>query len=61
MRGNALKLETKARQLLKVYSLWHETHKEEFQRKYLRLLSEILIMDPRFCMRRELNRVLSAS
>lgn len=61
MKGNAHKLELKARKLMRLYSLWHETHKEEFQRKYLNLLSEILLLDPRFSMRHELNRVLSAS
>ena len=61
MKGNALRLQSKARKLLRLYSLWHETHKEEFQQKYLSLLGEILILEPRFSMRQELNRVLSAS
>ena len=61
MKGNALKLQSKARKLLRLYSLWHETRKEEFQQKYLNLLGEILILEPRFSMRQELNRVLSAS
>ena len=61
MKGNAPKLKNKARKLLLLYSLWHETHKEEFQRKYLHLLAEILRLDPSFKMHRELERVLSAS
>jgi hypothetical protein len=61
MKENVRKLELKARKLMRLYSLWHETHKEEFQRQYLRLLSEILAVEPRFCLHRELQRVLSAS
>ena len=61
MKGNALKLQSKARKLLRLYSLWHETRKEEFQHQYLNLLGEILVLEPRFSMQRELHRVLSAS
>lgn len=60
MKENVRKLEIKARKLMRAYSLWHETHKEEFQRQYMTLLTEILAVDPRFSLRREMHRVLSA-
>ncbi len=61
MKENVRKIEVKARKLMRLYSLWHETHREEFQRKYLTLLGEILAAEPRFSLRREIQRVLSAS
>ena len=61
MKGNAHRLENKARKLMRLYSLWHETRKEEFQRQYLNLLGEILLLEPRFSMRRELHRVAAGN
>ncbi|MFA6599877.1 MAG: hypothetical protein WC352_00900 [Candidatus Omnitrophota bacterium] len=56
MIGNARKFREKADKLLRLYSLWHETHREEFQRKCLVLLSEILVQDPNFSIRREFQK-----
>lgn len=53
MKRSVRSLRTKARQLLKLYSLWHETHQEGYERKYLSLLGEILSADPAFNPRRE--------
>lgn len=50
-KGNVRKFRGKARRLLKLYSLWHETHREEIQRQYLLLLGEILVIDPHFSIR----------
>ena len=60
MKENVRKLEAKAKKLMQLYSLWHETHQESIQRKYMRLLKEILAVEPRFSLSRELQRVLSA-
>ena len=53
MRGNAHKVLIKERKLLKLYSIWHETHQEEVEKKYLSLLGEILALDPAFNPRRD--------
>ena len=51
MRGNARKFRVKARRLLRLYSQWHETHREDLQQKCLILLSEIQAVEPRFSLR----------
>lgn len=56
MKGNVRKLHAKARRLLRLYSLWHETHREDVQRKCLALLGEILAAEPRFSLRREFQK-----
>lgn len=61
MKENVHNIEAKAKKLMRLYSMWHETHREEFQRKYLVLLGEILAVEPRFSLRREIQRVISAS
>lgn len=56
MTENARKLRSKANELLKLYSLWHETHRDEFERRCIRLLGEILLMEPGFSLRRQFQR-----
>jgi hypothetical protein len=56
MIGNARKFREKADKLLRLYSLWQETRREEFQRQCLTLLSEILVQDPNFNLRREFQK-----
>ena len=56
MRGNARKFQAKARRLLRLYSLWHETHREEIHRRCVRLLGEILLVEPRFNLRRQFQK-----
>lgn len=56
MIGNARKFRVKADRLLRLYSLWHETHREEVQREWLSVLTEILLQDPQFSLRREFQR-----
>lgn len=51
MKGNARKFRAKARRLLRLYSQWHETHREDLQRKCVLLLSEIQAVEPRFSLR----------
>lgn len=56
MIGNARKFRMRADRLMRLYSLWHETHREEVQREWMRVLSEILVQDPNFSLRREFQR-----
>ena len=56
MKGNVRKYPAKARRLLRLYSLWHSTHREDIQRKYLVLLAEILASDPCFNLRPEFQK-----
>ena len=55
MRGNVLnhQMRIKERRLLRLYSLWHETHEEGVQQKCLKLLGEIMSADPAFSLRSE--------
>jgi len=53
MKGNARRFKTKAKKLLRLYSLWQETRREDIQRQCLGLLGEILIREPRFNLRQE--------
>lgn len=53
MKRSARKFQVKAKRLLKLYSLWHETRRQELERQCERLLSEILDIDPGFSLRRE--------
>ena len=55
MRENVRKFQTKARRLLKLYSLWHETQRDDVKKKCLRLLGEILMINPRFSLRHEFD------
>ena len=56
MKGNVRKFQAKAKRLLRLYSLWHETHREDVQEKCMMLLSEILAVEPRFSIRREFQK-----
>lgn len=56
MKKSAHKIEIKARRLLKLYSLWHKTHREDIEAQYLHLLSDILMVNPRFKLRNEFQR-----
>ena len=47
---------TKAKKLLQLYSLWHETHREDVQRDCLKLLAEILAVEPHFQLRSEFQK-----
>ena len=54
MRGNVLnRVRMKERRLLRLYSLWHETHSEGIRQKCLALLGEIVSLDPAFSLRVE--------
>ena len=56
MKENARRFHAKAKKLLRLYSLWHATHREEVQRQCLRLLGEILAVEPRFSLQREFRK-----
>ncbi len=56
MKGNVRKFQTKAKRLLRLYSLWHETNSAELEQKCMLLLSEILTVNPRFSLRREFQK-----
>ncbi|MBI3317250.1 MAG: hypothetical protein HYZ85_04530 [Candidatus Omnitrophica bacterium] len=56
MRGNARRVRVKARRLLRLYSQWHETHREDLQRRCVVLLGEILLVEPRFSLRHEFQK-----
>ena len=48
MRENARNRQAKETKLLQLYSLWHETHRYDLQKKYLSLLRQVLSCDPSF-------------
>ena len=48
MKESARKIHTKAKRLLQLYSLWHETHNDRVKRQYMVLLGQILRIEPRF-------------
>ena len=56
MKGNARSLRAKARRLMRLYSLWHATHREDLQRKCVVLLSEIMAVEPRFNLRSQFQK-----
>lgn len=56
MTGNVRRFRAKARRLFQLYSLWHATHREVFQRRYLKLLAEILALEPSFAPREEFQK-----
>lgn len=53
MNGNARNIHSKARLLLRLYSLWHVTRREAVRRQCLALLGEILRIKPQFNPREE--------
>ncbi len=53
MKRNARKFKVKARRLLRLYSLWQETRRDDLQQKCMDLLGEVLDMEPGFNLRRE--------
>ncbi len=56
MKGNVRRFRVKARRLLRLYSQWHLTHQEELERRYLRLLAEILAVNTNFSLRQEFQK-----
>lgn len=56
MRGNARRLRAKAKRLLQLYSLWHETYRGDLQRQCVGLLREILSIEPHFSLRHEFQK-----
>lgn len=56
VRRNARRLRVKAKRLLQLYSLWHETHRGELERQCVGLLREILAMEPHFSLRHEFQK-----
>ena len=53
MRGNVRSLRAKEKRLIQLYSLWHETHQDSVQKKWISLLGEVLTIDPSFNLRQE--------
>lgn len=54
MTANARRgFKAKAKLLLKLYSMWHETHRQDIQMRCLNLLGELMAADPKFSLRRE--------
>ena len=53
MKGNVRRFQAKARKLMRLYSLWHETQRDDVKKQCLRLLGEILAVQPRFSLRKE--------
>ncbi|HXV27636.1 MAG TPA: hypothetical protein VD913_01590 [bacterium] len=53
MKGSARNFKSKAEKLLRLYSLWQETRRDDLQRRCLGLLGEILNREPRFNLRQE--------
>ena len=51
MKRSARKFQVKAKRLLRLYSLWQETRREDLQQKCMGLLAEILDMEPSFNLR----------
>ncbi|MBI3314306.1 MAG: hypothetical protein HYZ83_08740 [Candidatus Omnitrophica bacterium] len=48
MKGSVRRLRARQRQLLRLYSLWQETKREDVQRQFLRILGGILAVKPGF-------------
>ncbi|HLD70107.1 MAG TPA: hypothetical protein VJA17_05010 [Candidatus Omnitrophota bacterium] len=55
-RESARKFRAKERRLLKLYSLWQETRREEVQRQCLGLLMQIMALKPHFSLRHEFDK-----
>ena len=53
MKRSARRFKTKAKRLLRLYSLWQETRREDLQQKCMGLLGEILEVEPGFTLRNE--------
>ena len=57
MKGSVRsKFQTKAKRLMQIYSLWHETHEARLEHQYLRLLGEILQLEPGFSLKQEFQK-----
>jgi len=56
MTANVRKCKNKADRLLRLYSLWHETKRDEIRREFLTLLREVLALNPRFNLRHEFQK-----
>lgn len=53
MKRSVRRFQVKARRFLKLYSLWHKTHREGLKVKWLRLLGEITKVKPDFDLEKE--------
>lgn len=53
MKNRGRNTQLKAKKLLRLYSQWQETRQDFFQKQCLKLLSEILSVNPGFRLRRE--------
>lgn len=51
MKESVRKFRTKEKKLLQLYSLWHETHRDDVQRKCITLLGQIVAVNPSFSLR----------
>lgn len=56
MKDSVRRLRAKQRQLLRLYSLWQETKREDIQRKFLWVLGEILAVKPGFSLWNEFKK-----
>ncbi len=50
-KGSARRFRVKAEKLLRLYSLWQETRREDIRRQCLKLLGQIVAADPSFTLR----------
>ena len=53
MKESVRRFRAKESKLLRLYSLWHETHRDDIERQCLTLLGEILAVQPQFKLRNE--------
>lgn len=51
MKGNARSYRAKEKKLLRLYSEWHATNRDDLRRKCLTVLGHILMVDPQYKIR----------
>ena len=56
MKRNVRRFRAKARKLLRLYSLWHETNRDDLREECLALLGEVLAVEPSFKLRNEFQQ-----
>ena len=56
MKESARRLQAKAKRLMQLYSLWHETHSDKVRRQCMLLLGEILAVEPHFSLQQEFQK-----
>ncbi|MBI3307093.1 MAG: hypothetical protein HYZ84_04740 [Candidatus Omnitrophica bacterium] len=56
MRVSVRRFRAKQRQLMRLYSLWQETKREDIQRQFLWILGEILAVKPSFNLWNEFKK-----